>query len=876
MNKFNKIFRKSMAIPQNGSNDYNSSSASSPPKSSYMSHNLSHSGGSINNSSLSSSPSSNIENRQVFGGSSINLTSGIQPIGGGSGGGGGSITASSASAINLTTPKTISSSGSMINLSSINSGGQSQSNLYSQYSPLSCIDFDQIFSQYINDSNDQIKSYFLVHSILSKKVLDSTTNRDERSGSGSGNNNNNNNSEDTSAKSSWQPFYKKNSNISFLILCSKSIIILDANTTPFTITKRIPICDIKEIIFETSDLGVFSIELIQPNSQLNNNNNNDNNNINSNNNNNIATTSNIPQTVNSPNILFFTVGCEKKEIHEQLNQSFDEVLKDYYKNKDIFVLKKCNMLGTVDQSHKKEFKDFVNQTLDEMSMFGFTAQDLWEGNADLKFWVDKIKHRIVLNNDERFVVEFVLPENLNENNNNSNNNNLNNNNNINSVCKRIYRVPNDISIKDITNFLCIKTQTIQDSSIYTLATIKGKELDGDDILADYGLGSFFDSWQLVLVERGKTRRAGIFNLEVHFPDNPEYRGRYHRVLELDGYMTASKLVKYIGEQMDIAKSHLYCIRLDVVLSSNPNSSPTLPSSHTNSNTPTSIILDDDDYLTTHGLGSKFLKCKLKLLPKKFPKPSKDKKINYEITSLIVNDIVENAWKVYNQRKEEKASILCNEILESIIDIAVTECKRASTLSLRMASMSSIGRAHLYKLLAQKEQEELNFYKIEGQKTVANEAKDLLNSLTPINIPNGSGIQLDDENKSSLLHRVAPPPPPPLLGFKDFKPKKKSTIDDSSSSSSSSASHIKSTPMGSMLDMSQILSQRSKLRVMKKDDSTTTTTPPSINDNKVNFTLRNTKSFVKPNQVTNETNELMLKLQKRNAAVAVDAEDLGDS
>lgn len=285
------------------------------------------------------------------------------------------------------------------------------------------------------------------------------------------------------------------------------------------------------------------------------------------------------------------------------------------------------MLGTVDQSHKKEFKDFVNQTLDEMSMFGFTAQDLWEGNADLKFWVDKIKHKIVLNNDERFVVEFVLPEILNENN---------------SVYKRIYRVPNDISIKDITNFLCIKTQTIQDSSIYTLSTIKGKELDGDDCLADYGLGSFFDNWQLVLVERGKTRRAGIFNLEVHFPDNPEYRGRYHRVLELDGYMTASKLVKYIGEQMDIAKSHLYCIRLDLILNSNPNSSPLLSSSPSSSSsssssnhhiisssntTPTSIILEDDDYLTTHGLGSKFLKCKLKLLPKKFPKPSKDKKIS---------------------------------------------------------------------------------------------------------------------------------------------------------------------------------------------------------------------------------------------------------
>ncbi|EGC31642.1 hypothetical protein DICPUDRAFT_156482 [Dictyostelium purpureum] len=833
MNKFNKIFRKSMAI---GSHGGENSLSSSPPKSYSGS---SGSGSSLNHSTGSAPNSHHHPNIQHYS-SSPNLLSNTNnnnnnnntSVSSGS-------LSSSPSSISASTSTSSRSLNNNIASTSIgsNGGGPSSNNLYSQYNPLPCIDFEQIFLPYIRDG-DRIKNYFLVHSILSKKGIPTTAqgviehqqqhqNQDGTIITTTIIRNRSQSEQDSQSKSSWQPFYKKNSNVSFLVICSKNIVILDATSHPFTITKKISIGDIKEIVFETSDLGLFTIEL-NPN----------------------------PHTDHSnPNLLFFTVGCEKKDIFEQLNQSFDEMLKDYYsdKNKDLFILKKCNMLSSVDQTYKKEFKNHVNQLLDEISMYGFTAQDLWEGNADLKFWVDKIKDKIEWNSDERFLVEFILPQEMN--------------------CKRVYRVPNDIPIKEIINFLCIKAQIIQDSSIFTLATIKGKELDEIDVLGDYGLGSFFDNWQLVLVEKGKTRSAGLFNLEVHFPDSPEYRGRYHRVLELDGYMCASKLVNYIGEQMEINKSHLYSIKLEIIVnnSNNGNNSASLPSSN-------SIVLEDEDYLTTHGLGSKFLKCKLKLIPKKLPKASKDKLKNLEVTKLIIDDIVENAWKEFNQRKQEKASIICNEIINSIIDTTVIECQRASTLSLRMASLSIVGRAAMYKILAQKEQEELNYYKLEGQKAIINQAKDLVNSLSPVAGPS-SDVQLDDKTGSNSLHRVAPPPPPPILGFKNFKPKKKAIEE---TSSTSTPAHLKmNNPMMGLgsVDMNQILGMRNKLRSLKKPEEEDSKLNQEDRNKMVNFTLRNTKNIQKNQSnpvVTNETNELMQKLQKRHQAAALDAEDLGDS
>jgi len=843
MNKFNKIFRKSVQISSSDLNNLQQQQQQQQQQ---------------NNGGSSSSGLNNST------GTMPTASKPPHPV----------TLASSSSSPNL---HANSSSGSSININnsprthhtpvSVGSGSStsnSQSNLYGQIPTLPLIDFDVMFAPFIKDG-DTVKNYFLLHSVLSRKGPSTST------GNLLAPQQPNPTTHHHHVKS-MLPFYKKNSYACFLVICKRSLLIIDATSYPFSLSRKIPLNEIKEILFDTSDVGFFSIELNSPSSsssstsqstlsisKTDRSNSNGSNSGRSNSNGNKNQLQKIDTTNN--NIFYFTSGCEKKEILDQISLTLDDVMKDEHKGNSVIV-KKSDIFGTVDQSYKKDLKQKVNELLDDISLYGFTDQDLWEGNADLKYWVSKIKDHVILNNDERFVIDFILPQLALDT--------------IGSL-KKNYRVPNNISIKEITHFLCSKLQ-IPDHTIYTLSTIKGGELCETDILADYGVGSFFDNWQLCLVEKGKSRKAGLFNVEVHFPDTHEFQGRYHRILELDGYQSASKLMLYIGEQMDIKKAHLYCIKLEIL----SNATGLLSVS-------SSVLLEDTDYLTTHGLGSKFLKCRLKLMQKKLPKASKDKQKNLNITLSIIDDIIDNAWNVYNERKNLKSQVVCEDIINSIIDTVYLECKRASTLTQRMASLSAVSRMAMYKLLAQKEQEDINYFKVDGQKKTANEAKDLINSLSPLTGPS-MDITLEEE-KTGLQVRVPPPPPPPILGFKNFKPKKDNSISSlGSSSSNSGSSSISRMPMGgAAIDMNQILGMRSKLKATTRKEDEASSGGGSGNDkNKiVHFTLRNTKDVKSTSSSSSssnaaaakETNELMLKLQKRHAAVnaiMTDAEDLGDS
>eukprot|EP01132_Coremiostelium_polycephalum_P009181 gene9181-11255_t len=729
-----------------------------------------------------------------------------------------------------------------------NSGTTSSSSSSSSYQPITPSNSSPTLISPSGAEGDEVKVYFLVHSILSKK------------GPSSGNllHGHHHN------QKSWQPFFKKNSFPSFLIICKKTLIILDASTHPFVLHRRISLMEIKEVLFDTSEIGLFSIEL----------------------------SSNQPQRIDPSlqSILYFSVGVEKRDLQDQIMSSMEDILKEYFINEHktgAVTIKKCNMLGDVDQQHKNSIKNHINELLDEMSLMGISAQDLWEGNIDLKYWVDKIKDFIVLNNDERYVVEFVLPDSAYD---------------TSGMCKKIFRVPNNVTIREITHFLCSRIQ-IQDSSKYTLATIKGTEVNENDILADYGLGSFFDNWQLFLVEKGKVTRGGTFDLEVHFPDSSEFQGRHHRILSLDAYMPSSKIVKYIGSQMDIPKSHLYAIKLEIPLSSMTSStSVTGGSTATTSSTATSttpapatvsttttapqtqpgyIVLEDDEYLSTHGLGSKFRKCKLKLVPKKFPKASFDKQKNLNVVKSILDDMVQDSWKEYYERKNLLKYMKCKEIVDFVVETAVLECIRASTLSVRLASLGIVGRTAMYKLLAQKEQEEINYYKMAGQKKVSDDAKDLIYNLTPLMGPS-SNVNIDvesvDPNAPKMRSAPPAPPPPPPPGFKGTK--LKSTSTSTTTAPKMDVQKLINTGVSTnIVDMNQILGMRGKLRSTKREEIDPNTEDKNEKKALANFTLRNVKSLKQEPSVVvaTETNELMLKLQKRHAlANGNEAEELGDS
>eukprot|EP01133_Synstelium_polycarpum_P015970 gene15970-18989_t len=389
----------------------------------------------------------------------------------------------------------------------------------------------------------------------------------------------------------------------------------------------------------------------------------------------------------------------------------------------------------------------------------------------------------------------------------------------------------------------------------------GKDIDQNDMLSDYGLGSFFDNWQLCLVERGSQRKAGLFEVEVHFPDTPEYKGRTQRIIKVDGYMPAEQVVKFVASQMDIDKPHLFSLRMD------PPSPPgmTLPP----------YLVEDSDYLSKHGLGSRYRKCKLKLYPKKFPKASSDRQ-------------QKSSFKLFQERKQHKKVMACKEIVDFMIDTAVHECIRASTLGVRMASLSVIGRAAMYKFLVQKEQEEFNHFKIIGQKRLADEAKDQMHSLMLLSGPstyiNLDREQEEEENKSTLQMRVPPPPPPPMLGFKNFKPKRLETSVSPSILSTTGNSKVSggNATLANALDMNQILNMRGKLRNTILVDKKDTTKFEETNE----LVLRpvklrtNAQHNIQVNMTNaKDTNELMQKFQKRNATVqsqSSDAEELGDS
>ncbi|EGG22136.1 hypothetical protein DFA_04254 [Cavenderia fasciculata] len=711
-----------------------------------------------------------------------------------------------------------SSSGNLLSSSSTSSASaisNSTSTSFINYHRLPTIDFDQIFQSFLKEG-EIVKSYYLVHCVLSRKGPSSSGNLQQQH-----------------SPKSWQPFFKKNSSPTFIVLCSSVLLLIDASAYPFTLLRRINRDELSELLIDSSDVGLFSIEL------------------------NISKQAALqPHRINSiqNNMLYFSAATEKRDLLDQFEGSFVDAFKDLVSNGSL-VIRRCNMLATEQQIQKKELKENVTKLLDELSLMGFSAQDLWDGDVDLKLFVSKVKEFIVLNGDDRFIVEFILPA----------------GDGPDGVCKKVFRVPNNLSSKDIVHFLCTKIQQ-PNSHLYSLCTIKGREIQLDDNLSEYGLGSFFDKWQLCLVERGKVRRAGIFELEVHFPEAPEYQGKHQRIIEVDGYMPAIQLVKEIAKKMDIHKPHLYTVKME------PQQQAGSPS----------VILNDDEVLTKYGLGSRFRKCKLRLVAKKYPKASLDKQ---KIQS-IIQDVVESSWKEYSERSKVVKEVRCREIIDHIIGIAVDECIRASALSMRIASLGVTGRLAMYKYLTQKEQEELNYYKMAGQKRLVDDAKDMIHNLTAVLGPSVH-VDIDQDNdEKSMRVRIPPPPPPPILGFKNFKPKKPQTtnMDGSSSPSSIASSQSKSSQnlkntggnasLGGALDMSQILAMREKLKTAAPITKKEVDGPLSPDSILKSVKLRGVNQPPPAQQihVTNskETNELMLKLQKRNAVVqSQDAEELGD-
>ncbi|GAM20387.1 hypothetical protein SAMD00019534_035620 [Acytostelium subglobosum LB1] len=676
----------------------------------------------------------------------------------------------------------------------------SASTSFTSYNKLPAIDFEQMFSAILKESTDTLKYCHLVQFINTggKKI-----------------------------GKSWQPFNKKHSNPAYLVLGAKSVMIVDATTVPPTLQRRLPYCDLKEMLVDSSDVGLFSLQLTKE--QMDNNH-------------------KHPQPL--PSIVYFCVGAERRELIDSVVATFEEATKEYFalEHKGLFVIRRTNMLAGEAKEQKEELKCATLKVLDEMSLMGFTAQDLWDGDADLKHWVAKVRPMIKLNSDERFVVEFVLPDSAYD---------------TAGVCKKVFRVPNNISAREITNFLCAKIH-VQDPTNFTIVTMKGREILPEDFLVDYGLGSMFDNWQLCLVERGKMKRAGMYELEVHYPDVPQYAGRFMRSILVDGYQPAEVVVRALCKDMEIIKPHLFSMSVEA-----PGAT-------------SSFIVPDNEQLSKHGLGAKFRKCKIKLVPKKFPKASSNRQQNIDVTLSIFNDVIEAAHQQALERKELRKQVLCQQLVDMMVDIAYEECVRASTLTMRMASLSAISKTAMYKFLALKEQEDLKFFSMLGHKHVVDDAKDLIYNLTNLNGPSAF-IDVDQEEQPSLQMRVPPPPPPPILGFDNFKKRLETSATPTSATKEAISQQQRATRVGggnlnvaNAVDMNQILGMRGKLRAtvqLKKEDD-------GKFDETQELVLRPVTQREKPIQVTNskETNELMQRLQKRNAIVQsalADAEDLGD-
>ncbi|KYQ90270.1 hypothetical protein DLAC_11748 [Tieghemostelium lacteum] len=296
MNKtFNKLFRKSVSLNANDQQQLNnqvSQANYSPPPT----HN---SGGGLQHST--SSPNATLSQQQQghIGGSNSNSSGSLSSS--------SSIALSSSKSFNGV-PSQLSSSSSSPNSSQLHLNKEIQHN----YQTLPLIDYEYILNSYIKEG-DSLKSYFLIHSILSKKGPSSSGNLKEHQ----------------HTSKSWQPFFKKNSYPCFLAICQRNLLILDATNQPFSLTRRIPLIDLKEIIFDSTDLGIFSIE----------------------------THINQQQRIDfNNNLLFFSIGCEKKEISDLILNSLEEALRESsIFNKGNSIIKKIKMVGERDQNTKKGF-----------------------------------------------------------------------------------------------------------------------------------------------------------------------------------------------------------------------------------------------------------------------------------------------------------------------------------------------------------------------------------------------------------------------------------------------------------------------------------------------------------------------------------------
>eukprot|EP01111_Echinosteliopsis_oligospora_P012078 TRINITY_DN4103_c1_g2_i1.p1 TRINITY_DN4103_c1_g2~~TRINITY_DN4103_c1_g2_i1.p1 ORF type:complete len:404 (-),score=101.61 TRINITY_DN4103_c1_g2_i1:640-1851(-) len=267
-------------------------------------------------------------------------------------------------------------------------------------------------------------------------------------------------------------FYEQGSGVSlpcYLLFTSKQVHIIDASD--FQVVLSLSHASIVEVVVEVADNGLFSFST-------------------------------------QPTPIFFVTSPSQHTKHDILSLFGREakILQDLASSSPS--IHNNSGSGSFTVSHRTAFSQnyiersnenqiAVKHITETLRDVGIDDHDIWNGKVDLTTWIKNYPHVQGEDNSKDYVIEFTLP----------------------SSSKLYYKFTETDTIKHVIQTVSVGAKMPKEN--IGLAPIHGCEMNEDQTLGSYGLGIFFDMWQLKIVNKGTLHS---FLASVSLPSSsPEFQ-----------------------------------------------------------------------------------------------------------------------------------------------------------------------------------------------------------------------------------------------------------------------------------------------------------------------------------------------------------------
>eukprot|EP01117_Protostelium_nocturnum_P007594 TRINITY_DN2720_c0_g1_i3.p1 TRINITY_DN2720_c0_g1~~TRINITY_DN2720_c0_g1_i3.p1 ORF type:complete len:636 (-),score=275.80 TRINITY_DN2720_c0_g1_i3:26-1933(-) len=332
----------------------------------------------------------------------------------------------------------------------------------------------------------------------------------------------------------------------------------------------------------------------------------------------------------------------------------------------------------------------MERLMDYILERGYAVQDVWNGAIDLRALYNECGSQIAQASTpregakENFVIEFLFPPGPEF-----------------GVFSRLYSVSKKSKIKEIQDLVFTKSK-IAHPDRFELTTLALNPLDPEVAIYEYGLGTFFPSWQLKVVDKEYPYTTGTMEVDINLPKHEMFEaleGTNRIKFVVDVLQPINETLEEIFSDLEVKKPHLFQLKFK------------------------DQILEDDDTLVRLGFGTTFANAELDIVPKVFPSSSGDKEKDLQIVGEILSEVVQNAIKIGKERHQAAKERMCRGIIFEILRKAVFQTEKSHAFCGRIASLSGSKFSDVMEFLLMQEQEERQRSKIAGYNKMVDSAHD---------------------------------------------------------------------------------------------------------------------------------------------------------